>query len=101
MWNEIPLEQVDPASLPSFGELGLHRGLTEALARAGVTRPFPIQAAVIPDVLAGRDVLGRAATGAGKTLAFGLPMLGRLEASSQGARSAPAPPARAGAGAHP
>jgi superfamily II DNA/RNA helicase len=92
VWNEIPLEEVDPASLPSFSELGLHRGLTEALARAGVTQPFPIQAAVIPDVLAGRDVLGRAATGSGKTLAFGLPMLGRLEASAQGARSAPRRP---------
>jgi len=49
-----------------------------ALARAGVAVPFPIQAAAVPDALAGRDVLGRAQTGSGKTLAFGLPMLARL-----------------------
>ncbi|MFD7843508.1 DEAD/DEAH box helicase [Nocardia sp. NPDC059764] len=49
---------------------------------------FPIQAAVVPDILAGRDVLGRAATGSGKTLAFGLPMLVRLF----GAPSAPKRP---------
>ena len=93
-WNEIPLEQADPASLPGFTELGLPVGLTDALARAGVSRPFPIQAAVIPDVLAGRDVLGRAATGSGKTLAFGLPMLGRLEGDTNGhpVRSAPRRP---------
>jgi superfamily II DNA/RNA helicase len=65
--------------LPSFRELGLPRGLAEVLSRRGLTRPFPIQAAVIADVLAGRDVLGRAATGAGKTLAFGLPTIARLE----------------------
>ncbi|WP_407671616.1 DEAD/DEAH box helicase [Nocardia aurantiaca] len=50
----------------------------QALRRGGIDRPFPIQAAVIPDILAGRDVLGRAATGSGKTLAFGLPLLVRL-----------------------
>ena len=50
----------------------------QALRRAGVETPFPIQAATIPDALAGRDVLGRAPTGSGKTLAFGLPMVARL-----------------------
>ena len=79
MWNEIPLETRDPESLPSFADLGLPQGLADALAKGGVARPFPIQAAVIADVLAGRDVLGRAATGAGKTLAFGLPTIARLE----------------------
>ncbi|MBO0856735.1 MAG: DEAD/DEAH box helicase, partial [Nocardia sp.] len=49
-----------------------------SLRREGLEHAFPIQAAAIPDVLAGRDVLGRAATGSGKTLAFGLPMLVRL-----------------------
>ena len=49
------------------------------LARRGITSPFPIQAMTIPDVLAGRDVAGRAPTGSGKTLAFGLPALARLE----------------------
>jgi len=61
-----------------FAGLGLPVPLVQALRRAGLDTAFPIQAAVIPDILAGRDVLGRAATGSGKTLAFGLPMLVRL-----------------------
>ncbi|MDT4997441.1 MAG: hypothetical protein QOD45_1509 [Pseudonocardiales bacterium] len=78
-WDELPVQVVPTQDLPSFAELGLPTGLTGALARTGITEPFPIQAAVIPDVLAGRDLLGRAATGAGKTLAFGLPLIARLE----------------------
>ncbi|MFZ2174497.1 MAG: DEAD/DEAH box helicase, partial [Rhodococcus sp. (in: high G+C Gram-positive bacteria)] len=62
----------------TFLELGLPAVMTHALDRAGITDPFPIQIATIPDVLAGKDVLGRAPTGSGKTLAFGLPMLVRL-----------------------
>lgn len=62
--------------------------LVQALRRGGIDAPFPIQSAVIPDIMAGRDVLGRAATGSGKTLAFGLPMLARLF----GAPSAPRRP---------
>ncbi len=61
-----------------FAALGLPAALVERLARDGLTDPFPIQAATIPDTLAGRDVLGRAQTGSGKTLAFGLPTLARL-----------------------
>ncbi|MBI2704844.1 MAG: DEAD/DEAH box helicase [Actinobacteria bacterium] len=49
-----------------------------ALARRGVTEPFPIQAATIPDALAGRDVCGRAPTGSGKTIAFGIPLVMRV-----------------------
>jgi superfamily II DNA/RNA helicase len=52
--------------------------MVTALARDGVTAPFPIQTATVPEALAGRDILGRAQTGSGKTLAFGLPMLDRL-----------------------
>lgn len=52
--------------------------LTAALAEQGITEPTPVQAAVIPDAMAGSDVLGRARTGSGKTLAFGIPMLERL-----------------------
>lgn len=63
----------------AFAELELPRPLLEVLGEAGVTRAFPIQAATIPDALAGRDVLGRGRTGSGKTLAFGLPTLTRLE----------------------
>ena len=49
-----------------------------ALATAGITAPFPIQSATLPDTLAGRDVLGRGRTGSGKTYAFALPVLARL-----------------------
>ncbi|WP_246023971.1 DEAD/DEAH box helicase [Nocardia yunnanensis] len=66
------------ANAATFADLGLPVVLVQALRRSGIDRPFPIQQAVIPDILAGRDVLGRAATGSGKTLAFGLPLLTRL-----------------------
>jgi superfamily II DNA/RNA helicase len=52
--------------------------VVEALAAAGIVSPTPVQVATVPDVLAGRDVLGRARTGSGKTLAFGVPLLVRL-----------------------
>lgn len=58
----------------------------QALRRERLETAFPIQAAAIPDVLAGRDVLGRAATGSGKTLAFGLPMLVRLRRGASAPR---------------
>ena len=58
--------------LPSFADLGVPAPLCATLARRGITEPFPIQAATLPDVLAGRDVAGKAPTGSGKTLAFGL-----------------------------
>nr|WP_299443606.1 DEAD/DEAH box helicase [uncultured Phycicoccus sp.] len=62
-----------------FAALGLPERLVERLARDGIADPFPIQAATIPDALAGRDVLGRGRTGSGKTLAFGLPTIARLD----------------------
>jgi superfamily II DNA/RNA helicase len=58
--------------------LGVPPQLSAALIRAGITEPFPIQAATLPDCLAGRDVCGKAPTGSGKTLAFGLAILSRL-----------------------
>ncbi|MFD7732208.1 DEAD/DEAH box helicase [Kitasatospora phosalacinea] len=61
----------------SFEELDLPKELLPILARRGVTEPFPIQAATLPNSLAGRDVLGRGRTGSGKTLAFGLAVLAR------------------------
>jgi superfamily II DNA/RNA helicase len=63
----------------TFADLGLPHELVSPLRKAGITEPFPIQAATIPDTLAGRDVLGRAPTGSGKTLAFGLPVLATLK----------------------
>lgn len=65
-----------------FAGFGLPEPLLGVLAGAGITSPFPIQAATIPDALAGRDVLGRAQTGSGKTLGFGLPLLARLAGTS-------------------
>lgn len=62
----------------SFADLGVARPLVEALARTGITSPFAVQAACIPDALAGRDLCGRAPTGSGKTIAFGVPMLARV-----------------------
>ncbi|MFK5584027.1 MULTISPECIES: DEAD/DEAH box helicase [unclassified Serinicoccus] len=61
-----------------FTPMGLREELVTALARIGITTPFPIQSATIPDAMAGRDLLGRGQTGSGKTMAFGLPMLHRL-----------------------
>ncbi len=58
----------------SFTDLGLGTGIAAALKALGAPAPFPIQAATIPDVLAGRDVLGRGRTGSGKTIAFGAPI---------------------------
>ncbi|GLF96521.1 DEAD/DEAH box helicase [Streptomyces yaizuensis] len=62
----------------TFADLGLPEGVVRKLAQNGVTSPFPIQAATIPDALAGKDILGRGRTGSGKTLSFGLPTLARL-----------------------
>ncbi|MFH9295314.1 DEAD/DEAH box helicase [Streptomyces sp. NPDC017520] len=62
----------------TFGDLGLPEGIVRKLAQNGVTAPFPIQAATIPDALAGKDILGRGRTGSGKTLSFGLPLLASL-----------------------
>ncbi|MFF8430392.1 DEAD/DEAH box helicase [Streptomyces sp. NPDC016566] len=66
-----------PPAAASFAELGLPAEMLRALDEHGVTVPFPIQAAALPNALAGRDVLGRGRTGSGKTLAFGLGMLAR------------------------
>jgi len=65
-------------SAPTFADLGVPAALVSVLVRQDITDPTPVQALVIPDALAGRDVLGRARTGTGKTLAFGLPLLARL-----------------------
>ncbi len=62
----------------TFEQLGLGGNIVAQLAQLGAPSPFPIQAATIPDVLAGRDVLGRGRTGSGKTIAFGAPLVERL-----------------------
>lgn len=72
---------------PPFARLGLPVLTVQALRREGITEPLPIQAAAVPDALAGHDVLGRAPTGSGKTLAFGLPILARLAGAPAIARA--------------
>ncbi|MCC3764273.1 DEAD/DEAH box helicase [Glycomyces sp. TRM65418] len=79
----VETDEVAPYDGPSFEELGLAEKITAALAEKGILTPFPIQAATIPDALAGRDILGRGQTGSGKTLAFGLPALSRLAAGGR------------------
>jgi superfamily II DNA/RNA helicase len=77
-----PRESSPPSPLPrigaSFAGLGVPASVVTALADAGITDPFPIQAATLPDALGGRDILGRGQTGSGKTLAFCIPLVARL-----------------------
>ena len=61
--------------MPTFADLGLSTPLVEAVAHLGYSSPTPIQEQAIPELLAGRDVIGQAQTGTGKTAAFGLPLL--------------------------
>ncbi|MEW1632147.1 DEAD/DEAH box helicase [Streptomyces sp. NPDC089173] len=74
--DSAPAADAEPTI--TFGALGLPDGIVRKLAQNGVTTPFPIQAATIPDALAGKDILGRGRTGSGKTLSFGLPTLAAL-----------------------
>ncbi|WEN16607.1 DEAD/DEAH box helicase [Rhodanobacter sp. AS-Z3] len=70
----------DNAPVPSgFGALALHPDVMRALADVGYESPSPIQAATIPPLMEGRDVLGQAQTGTGKTAAFALPILSRMD----------------------
>jgi superfamily II DNA/RNA helicase len=78
---------VPDTGMPSFAELGLPEPVVRTLAANGFTEPFPIQAATLPDTLAGRDLLGRGQTGSGKTLAFGLALLSRLGDRTAGGRA--------------
>lgn len=78
---------LDEVAGKGFAEIGVHPYLAAELAEMGATEPFPIQAATIPDALAGRDVLGRGRTGSGKTIAFGAPLvqvLGETRKRQQG-----------------
>lgn len=73
----------------SFADLGLGGNIVRELAELGAASPFPIQAATIPDVLAGRDVLGRGRTGSGKTIAFGAPLVEKLMENGGGRKRSP------------
>jgi ATP-dependent RNA helicase RhlE len=67
-------------SSQSFADLGVSKAVVGALSARGIADPFPVQRLVVPDVLAGRDVLVKSPTGSGKTLAFGVPMADLLQA---------------------
>src|ERR1700760_2193315 len=72
-----------PTSQPAFSSLGLSDAVLKALADVGYETPSPIQAATIPPLLAGSDLLGQAQTGTGKTAAFALPALSKLDFSKK------------------
>jgi superfamily II DNA/RNA helicase len=78
----MPDSTLPNPAVPTFAELGLPTAVLDALAANGIEQPFPIQAATLPDSLAGRDVLGRGRTGSGKTYAFLLPVVARLAKST-------------------
>ncbi|MFG2498156.1 DEAD/DEAH box helicase [Streptomyces sp. NPDC048441] len=88
---EVEVEEAEEAAPtgPTFGDLGLPEAIVRKLAQNGVTAPFPIQAATIPDALAGKDILGRGRTGSGKTLSFGLPMLTTLASEGRTEKKKP------------
>ena len=73
------IDTPDDAPAPAFTDLGLGAPVLAALAAVGYESPSPIQAATIPVLLAGRDMVGQAQTGTGKTAAFALPVLSRIE----------------------
>ncbi|MER7107277.1 DEAD/DEAH box helicase [Streptomyces sp. NPDC000229] len=78
--REFTLPETATPALPpvaAFDDLDMPAALLKTLTAQGVTEPFPIQAATLPNSLAGRDILGRGRTGSGKTLAFGLALLAR------------------------
>jgi superfamily II DNA/RNA helicase len=69
--------------LDTFLSLGVSEAVEQALAVRGIVEPFRIQALVLPDALAGRDVLAKAPTGSGKTIAFGIPVVERVDATDK------------------
>ncbi|MEU8238032.1 DEAD/DEAH box helicase [Actinoplanes missouriensis] len=74
---------------PTFAELGVRAETVEALSKAGITHAFAIQEYALPIALRGTDLIGQAPTGTGKTLGFGLPLLERVTAPSEGADGMP------------
>ncbi|MFI2105145.1 DEAD/DEAH box helicase [Isoptericola sp. NPDC019693] len=82
--------------MSTFADFGLPTPVVRQLTEQGITTPFPIQTASLPDTLAGTDVLGRGRTGSGKTLAFSLPVVTRLATSAAQAAAAGRPRRRPG-----
>jgi ATP-dependent RNA helicase DeaD len=73
-----PVEEPAPVEVPSFAELGLSEPIVRAISELGFESPTPIQARAIPVLVQGRDLIGQAQTGTGKTAAFALPIIQRL-----------------------
>jgi superfamily II DNA/RNA helicase len=89
--DDVVLERLEAAVITAsdvdgvtFSDLGLGGNIVRQLATMGAEAPFAIQAATIPDVLSGKDVLGRGKTGSGKTIAFGAPLVERLMENNGG-----------------
>jgi ATP-dependent RNA helicase DeaD len=76
---DTPIETIDETAEITFMDLDLSRDLQQAIMMSGYEKPTAIQAEIIPHMLAGRDVIGQAQTGTGKTAAFALPILSRLQ----------------------
>ena len=77
--NIVPEENGTPDTVPSFDELGIDPKILKAIKDMGFDSPTPIQAGTIPSEIEGRDVIGQAQTGTGKTAAFGIPLLMKVE----------------------
>ncbi|TDP95654.1 superfamily II DNA/RNA helicase [Leucobacter luti] len=75
---EATITTAADAAGKTFGDLGLGGNIVRVLGELGAEQPFPIQVATIPDTIAGRDILGRARTGSGKTIAFGAALVERM-----------------------
>jgi len=91
--STTPAPEGDAAAPVLFTDLALPEPLLSALAEDGYTEPSPIQAAIIPYLLDGRDVIGQAQTGTGKTAAFALPILAQLAADAEAGHKHPKGPA--------
>ena len=78
----------------SFHALGVSQAVADALVARGLTEPFPIQERVLPDALAGRDIVAQSPTGSGKTLAFGIPLVERINTNGKGAAALVLTPTR-------
>jgi superfamily II DNA/RNA helicase len=94
--DDVVLERLEADAIQAgdvegvtFESLGLGGNIVRALAELGADSPFPIQAATIPDVISGRDVLGRGRTGSGKTIAFGAPLVEKLMENGGGKNRKP------------
>jgi ATP-dependent RNA helicase RhlE len=93
--TDIAATDAAPESAASFDQFGLHPNLLTAIAATGYTTPTPIQTQAIPVIINGRDVMGAAQTGTGKTAAFTLPILHRLMATANTSASPARHPVRA------